>query len=62
MPGDASLTLTGQMGDVMKESATCAVVPQVPRRQLGLSPGGLDRALHVHVPRVPSPRTARQPA
>jgi ATP-dependent Lon protease len=51
MPGDASLTLTGQLGDVMKESAHIALsYLKSHGEELGLSPVGLDRALHVHVP------------
>jgi ATP-dependent Lon protease len=51
MPGDASLTLTGQLGDVMKESAHIALsYLRAHGQELGIDPAGLDRALHVHVP------------
>jgi ATP-dependent Lon protease len=51
MPGDAHLTLTGQLGDVMKESAHIALsYLKSHGREIGIDPAGLDRALHVHVP------------
>jgi ATP-dependent Lon protease len=51
MPGDAHLTLTGQLGDVMKESAQIALsYLKSHGHELGIDPAGLDRALHVHVP------------
>jgi ATP-dependent Lon protease len=51
MPGDAHLTLTGQLGDVMKESAHIALsYLKAHGHELGIDPAGLDRALHVHVP------------
>jgi ATP-dependent Lon protease len=51
MAGDANLTLTGQLGDVMKESAHIALsYLKAHGHELGIDPAGLDRALHVHVP------------
>src|SRR5205085_1106683 len=51
MPGDAGLTLTGQLGDVMKESARIALsYLKAHGAELGLDPTALDRSLHVHVP------------
>jgi len=51
MAGDAHLTLTGQLGDVMKESAQIALsYLKSHGHELGIDPAGLDRALHVHVP------------
>jgi ATP-dependent Lon protease len=51
MPGEANLTLTGQLGDVMKESAHIALsYLKAHGHQMGIDPVGLDRALHVHVP------------
>jgi ATP-dependent Lon protease len=51
MPGDRGLTLTGQLGDVMKESAQIALsYLRSHGRELGIDPTELDRALHVHVP------------
>jgi ATP-dependent Lon protease len=51
MPGDAHLTLTGQLGDVMKESAHIALsYLKAHGRELGIDPADLDRSLHVHVP------------
>ncbi|MFN2488733.1 MAG: endopeptidase La [Actinomycetota bacterium] len=51
MEGEPGLTLTGQLGDVMKESAQIAlsyVRSHAP--QLGLRSGFEDRRVHVHVP------------
>jgi ATP-dependent Lon protease len=51
MPGEANLTLTGQLGDVMKESAHIALsYLKAHGHEMGIDPAGLDRALHVHVP------------
>ena len=51
MPGDAALTLTGQLGDVMKESAQIALsYLRAHGHELNVDPGELNRALHVHVP------------
>jgi ATP-dependent Lon protease len=51
MPGERGLTLTGQLGDVMKESAQIAVsYLRSHGRDLGIDPTELDRALHLHVP------------
>ena len=51
MPGDRGLTLTGQLGDVMKESAQIALsYLRSHGRELGVDPTELDRALHLHVP------------
>ncbi|ULE32395.1 endopeptidase La [Mycobacterium sp. IDR2000157661] len=50
-PGDASLQLTGQLGDVMKESAQIALsYVRSHAEQLGVDPKALDRRIHVHVP------------
>jgi ATP-dependent Lon protease len=52
MPGDKGLTLTGSLGDVMKESARAALSYLRSRSQeLGLADDFFDRRdLHVHVP------------
>ena len=51
MAGKPNLTLTGQLGDVMKESAHIALsYLKAHGRELGIDPAALDRALHVHVP------------
>jgi len=51
MPGDAKLTLTGQLGDVMKESAQIALsYLRAHGVGLGVDSARLDRALHLHVP------------
>ena len=51
MDGDARLTLTGQLGDVMKESAHIALsYLRAHGPEIGVDPQRLDRALHVHVP------------
>jgi ATP-dependent Lon protease len=49
--GEASLTMTGQLGDVMKESAQIALsYVRAHAEQLGVDPKSLDRQIHVHVP------------
>jgi ATP-dependent Lon protease len=49
--GEASLTLTGQLGDVMKESAQIALsYVRSHAAELGVDPKALDRRIHVHVP------------
>ncbi len=49
--GEPGLTLTGQLGDVMKESAQIALsFVRAHAEQLGVDPAQLDRRLHVHVP------------
>src|SRR4029450_9435301 len=52
MPGRHTLTLTGQLGDVMKESAQTALAwVRSHARELGLAPDFWDRSdIHVHVP------------
>ena len=47
MPGDPGLTLTGQLGDVMKESAQIALSYL---RSKGLAGDLASKKLHVHVP------------
>ncbi|OZD07310.1 endopeptidase La [Rhodococcus sp. 06-235-1A] len=49
--GDAGLTLTGQLGDVMKESAQIALsYVRSHAARFGVTPESLDRSIHVHVP------------
>jgi len=49
--GEPRLTLTGQLGDVMKESAQIALsFVRSHAEQLGVDPKVLDRTIHVHVP------------
>ncbi|HET6733690.1 endopeptidase La [Mycobacterium sp.] len=49
--GDAGLQLTGQLGDVMKESAQIALsYVRSHASELGVDPKALDRRIHVHVP------------
>ena len=49
--GDGALQLTGQLGDVMKESAQIALsYVRAHADQLGVDPKALDRKIHVHVP------------
>ena len=52
MDGEPGLTLTGQLGDVMKESAQIALsLPARPRRRLGVAIDALaDQRVHVHFP------------
>jgi ATP-dependent Lon protease len=49
--GESGLQLTGQLGDVMKESAQIALsYVRAHAEQLGVDPKALDRQIHVHVP------------
>ncbi|MDH6246541.1 endopeptidase La [Mycobacterium sp. OTB74] len=49
--GEPGLQLTGQLGDVMKESAQIALsYVRAHAEQLGVGPKALDRRIHVHVP------------
>ena len=49
--GEAGVVLTGQLGDVMKESAQIALsYVRSHAEQLGVDPSALDRKIHVHVP------------
>ncbi|MET8430262.1 endopeptidase La [Nocardia sp. NPDC004860] len=49
--GDRSLTLTGQLGDVMKESAQIALTyVRSHLEEIGIEPKVLDRNLHIHFP------------
>ncbi|AQA05353.1 endopeptidase La [Mycobacterium sp. MS1601] len=49
--GDSGLKLTGQLGDVMKESAQIALsYVRAHAAELGVDPKTLDRQIHVHVP------------
>ncbi len=51
IPGDPGLTLTGQLGDVMKESAQIAVsYVRGHAAELGIDPRDLDGRIHLHVP------------
>ncbi len=52
MPGEGDLVLTGQLGDVMKESARAALsYAKSNIGPLGISKGALDkREIHIHVP------------
>ncbi len=49
--GDPGLTLTGQLGDVMKESVQIALsFVRAHAVELGIAPSELERRFHVHVP------------
>jgi ATP-dependent Lon protease len=51
MPGEHGLTVTGQLGDVMKESAQIALSYVRSRAdELGIDRAALDRRFHVHFP------------
>jgi ATP-dependent Lon protease len=51
MEGDKGLVLTGQLGDVMKESARIALsYVRSHSEQLGIEEGGFQREFHLHVP------------
>jgi ATP-dependent Lon protease len=49
--GEPGLTLTGQLGDVMKESVQIALsFVRAHAAELGIAPSALERRFHVHVP------------
>jgi len=49
--GPTGLTITGQLGEVMKESAQIALTfVRAHAEALGVDPATLDRAIHLHVP------------
>lgn len=49
--GERSLAITGQLGDVMKESAHIALTyVRSHAAQLGIDPATLERSIHLHVP------------
>ena len=53
VPGHGKLILTGQLGDVMKESAQAALSPSSRRARatLGIDPGLFEKSdIHLHVP------------
>jgi ATP-dependent Lon protease len=51
IPGESGLTLTGQLGDVMKESAEIAVsYVRGHAEELGIEPGDVSGNIHIHVP------------
>ncbi len=57
MPGKGKLTLTGQLGDVMKESATISL--SLIRSRLANTTNGFDfitRDIHIHVPSGATPK------
>jgi ATP-dependent Lon protease len=50
-PGDGTLTLTGQLGDVMKESAQIALsYIRAHAADLGVDQAAAEKSFHVHVP------------
>jgi len=51
MPGEAKLTLTGQLGEVMKESAHIALsYLRSHGAEQGVDAAAFEKALHLHVP------------
>ncbi|MFO7568990.1 MAG: endopeptidase La [Smithellaceae bacterium] len=58
MKGKKGLTLTGQLGDVMKESVTAALsFIRTNARELGVDPDFFDdRDIHIHVPAGATPK------
>ena len=58
MPGAGKLILTGQLGEVMKESAQAALsLVKARSRELGIEPEALEKSdIHVHVPAGATPK------
>ncbi|MGH8801668.1 MAG: S16 family serine protease, partial [Casimicrobiaceae bacterium] len=58
MPGSGKLILTGQLGDVMKESAQAAVsLLKARANDLGVAQEALDKSdIHIHVPAGATPK------
>jgi ATP-dependent Lon protease len=58
MPGSGKQILTGQLGDVMKESAQAALsLVKARSQQLGVTDGVLEKSdIHVHVPAGATPK------
>jgi ATP-dependent Lon protease len=58
MPGSGKLILTGQLGEVMKESAQAALsLVKARSAELGIADGTLEKAdIHVHVPAGATPK------
>ena len=58
MPGNGRLILTGQLGDVMKESAQTALsLVKARADKLGVSPEALEKSdIHIHVPAGATPK------
>jgi ATP-dependent Lon protease len=58
MPGGGKLILTGQLGEVMKESAQAALsLVKARSRELGIEPESLEKSdIHIHVPAGATPK------
>jgi ATP-dependent Lon protease len=63
MPGKGKLSITGKLGDVMKESAQAGVSFVRSRAEiLGIDKNFYKELdLHIHIPKAPFPKTARRP-
>lgn len=58
MPGAGKLILTGQLGDVMKESTQAALsLVKARSEQFGVAPDALEKSyIHIHVPAGATPK------
>jgi ATP-dependent Lon protease len=64
IPGGGKLILTGQLGDVMRESAQAALsIVKNGAATFGIDPARFERSdIHIHVPAGATPKTVQAPA